>query len=637
MTVSVSGSATERGLQECESVPEKLFPVNAGPGKTGTAVNARAASGPGTGRRDFQCHPSGNGGPHLPEGLKIAFNALSINALNLHIRIKMPIFVYEVGHFVLNMGKDMIIKMLQEQLEAANAVNFQLNMTVSNLNATVSELRATVKGMKQTISNLEALLKDRDASLSKAKSQMRGLSKMVENKSERQKASPAEAKTEEERQAERERKAAGRKARGNNGAKRDMHFEMKTVEKDIYPDGAADGQKAVFDRVRDVVRYIMIPPQFIKEVLHIHTIKAGDRLVSARAPQAPIQNSSFDGSFIAGIAQLRYLYSMPVERIVNYFSENGFNLDKQTAHGLLKKTAFLFENLHRAMRSAVKEDNYICADETYHKVLVNADENAGKGIRKGYVWVILAAHLGLTYFFYDNGSRSEEVILNELGDYSGTIQSDGLKAYKKVEAMSEGKVKRLACLQHCKRDFLDMKGNPDADRILELCNDIYGNERKHKIGENGWTAEDNLKWRQEYAPPILEDLKAALLKVQAQTDKYPPKSQMQGAANYFLNEWDGIEAIPTAGDYAWDNNQIERINRYVSLSRKNSLFFGSHAGAERGCVFYSLACSCRLHRINFFEYLSDILNRMSEMPNGTPVEAFRNLLPDKWTKKEQSK
>lgn len=108
---------------------------------------------------------------------------------------------------------------------------------------------------------------------------------------------------------------------------------------------------------------------------------------------------------------------MHVERIVNYFSENGFNLDKQTAHGLLKKTASLFENQHKAMRSAVKEDGYICADETYHKTLVNADENAGKGARKGYIWVILAAHLGLTYFFYDNGSRSEEVILRQLENY----------------------------------------------------------------------------------------------------------------------------------------------------------------------------------------------------------------------------
>ena len=50
----------------------------------------------------------------------------------------MPIFVYEVEHFVLNMGKDMIIKMLQSQLEAANAANLQLSMTISNLNATVS-------------------------------------------------------------------------------------------------------------------------------------------------------------------------------------------------------------------------------------------------------------------------------------------------------------------------------------------------------------------------------------------------------------------------------------------------------------------------------------------------------------------
>ena len=96
---------------------------------------------------------------------------------------------------------------------------------------------------------------------------MRGLSKMVENKSENQKTAPAKPKTEEGQKAEGEHKAAERKARGNNDAKRDMHFEMKMVEKDIYPDGATDEQKAAFDKVRDVTSYIMIPPQFIKEVM----------------------------------------------------------------------------------------------------------------------------------------------------------------------------------------------------------------------------------------------------------------------------------------------------------------------------------------------------------------------------------
>ena len=527
------------------------------------------------------------------------------------------------------MGKDMIIKILQDQLEASNATILQLNLTIQNMQ---SSFDATVADLKATIANLEALLKERDASLVKAQSQMRGLSKLVEKKSERQKPEPPAPKTDEEKKAETERKAAERKARGNNGAKRNMHFEMETVEKDVYPEGC---ENLTPFSTRDAIRYIMVPPRFIKEVSHIHTVKVEGGLVSAKAPLAPLMNSSYDGSFIAGIAQLRYLYSMPVERIVAYFSENGFNLDKQTAHGLIKKTAWLFEKLYKAMQKAVKEDKYLCCDETYHKILVKADDNNGKGSRKGYLWVIVAVHLGLSYFFYEDGSRSEDVILDELKGYEGTIQSDGLGAYKKVAAQSEGKILRLACLQHCKRNFVDLKGNQDADVILELANSLYEKEHEHRIGKDGWTVEDNLRWRQEYAPPILTKLNSVLLRVQAQTDKYPPKSQMHGAVNYLLNEWGGIEAIATGGDYSWDNNLIERINRYISLSRKNSLFFGSHAGAERGCVFYSLACSCRLHCINFFEYLSDVLNRVAGMRNGAPPEAFRELLPDRWNKNEQ--
>ena len=230
-------------------------------------------------------------------------------------------------------------------------------------------------------------------------------------------------------QKSKQKKNAERKARGNNGAKRAMHFEMETIERDIYPDNIKGG--TIFS-TRDTIRYRMIPPKFIKEILHIHTFKVNDSLVSAKAPMVPLQNSSFDGSYIAGIAQLRYLYSMPVERIVAYFSENGFKLDKQIAHGLLKKTANLFDNLYKAMQDAVKEDSYLSCDETYHRVLVKKETNEGKGSRKGYVWAIAAVHMRLVYFFYEDGSRSEDIILKELKGYTGAIQSDGLSAYKKV-------------------------------------------------------------------------------------------------------------------------------------------------------------------------------------------------------------
>lgn len=524
------------------------------------------------------------------------------------------------------MKKDTIIEILQSQLKVSEETIYQLRVSISTLNNTIEDLR-------KTILNLETKLQERDDSLLKAKGQMRGLTKLIENKSEKQKL-PTEtisSKTPEEIIAKQEDINLQRKARGNNGAKRKMHFELETIVHDVYPDGAENGVSFGY---RETTRYRMIPPRFIKDVYRLHTVKIEGNLYSAKAPLAPLQNSSFDGSFIAGIAQLRYLYSMPVERIVTYFNENGFSLDKQTAHGLLKKTADLFENLHKAMRFAVKEDNYLCCDETYHRVLVSKSENE-KGSKKGYVWTIAAVHLGLVYFFYDNGSRSEKVILDELKNYKGTIQSDGLNAYKKVVLQSEGKILRLACLQHCKRDFIDMTGNPEADEIIKLCNQLYQEEHKHKIGFNDWTVEDNLEWRQKYAPPILMQLKEKLLQIKGNQKKYPPKSPMYKAANYMLNEWDGIEVIPTGGDYSWDNNLIERLNRYVSLSRKNSLFFGSHEGAKRGCIFYSLACSCRLHKINFFEYLTDILNRTEILNRNPSIEAYRNILPDRWRKQEQ--
>ena len=94
-----------------------------------------------------------------------------------------------------------------------------------------------------------------------------------------------------------------------------------------------------------------------------------------------------------------------------------------------------------------------------------------------------------------------------------------------------------------------------------------------------------------------------------------------------FNEWDALMIIFTIGDYCLDNNIVEKLNRYISLSRRNSLFFGSHA-SKRVAIFYSLSCSCRLQGINFFEYVSDVINKAAVLPPRTPLYKYRDLLPD---------
>ena len=156
----------------------------------------------------------------------------------------------------------MIIKLLESQLEASNATISQLRLTVDTLNGTISDLR-------KTIVNLENLLMERDVNLDKANNQMRGMSKFLEKKSEKQSSVPVAPKTEEEIAQEK----AERKARGNNGAKRKMHFEMETIEHDVYPAGM---EGLIPFGTRNTVRYEMIPPKFIKHLYHIHTMKEGD-------------------------------------------------------------------------------------------------------------------------------------------------------------------------------------------------------------------------------------------------------------------------------------------------------------------------------------------------------------------------
>jgi hypothetical protein len=77
------------------------------------------------------------------------------------------------------------------------------------------------------------------------------------------------------------------------------------------------------------------------------------------------------------------------------------------------------------------------------------------------------------------------------------------------------------------------------------------------------------------------------------------------------------------------DNAIERVQRYISLSRRNSLFCSSHKGAERAVLIYSLVCSCRLHNINTFEYFKSLFNKLITVNPNTSDEYMRSLLPDK--------
>ena len=530
----------------------------------------------------------------------------------------------------------MTVDLLKGQLEQNSSV-------IRSLNDLLAKREETIDRLTESVNRLTEALEKSQVDLTKQKNINRGLGKLISNKSEKVDSSEdgtfssesPRPMTEEELDARDERRRRERKTRGNNGAR---HFdygeiEMEEVIHEVYPDSPLfNEQIARLINIYETYRFEYVPAKFIKHLWRLRKYSQNGEMMVGKLPQAPLVNSKFDGSFIAGVLELRYLYNMPENRIVNFFNDHGFPISRKTVNGLLRKSASLLEGLYDAMGKAVLEDKYVSVDETYVKMMLNRPAASGKHIKKGYLWDIIAHNLGLVYFFYENGSRKAEVIYDKMVDYRGTIQSDGFSPYRTLGSDKYPDIMRLPCLQHIKREFHDMRDNPDARILFDLLNELYHNEHlPKKKGWKNWTQAKHARWRKRYSPPIIKKLEREIGRIKA-SPTFPVDQRLKDAVTYLDNEMAYIPNIFTDASYHLDNNIIERNNRAVSLSRHNSLFFGSHDGAKRGALFHSLAASCRMNNLDFFTYICEVLNLLPHVNPNSPYEVYRELLPDKWSK-----
>ncbi|WP_031599582.1 transposase domain-containing protein, partial [Ferrovum myxofaciens] len=63
-----------------------------------------------------------------------------------------------------------------------------------------------------------------------------------------------------------------------------------------------------------------------------------------------------------------------------------------------------------------------------------------------------------------------------------------------------------------------------------------------------------------------------------------------------------------------DTNHLERALRVIPMGKKNWNFCWTEVGAELTGVAQSLITTCRLHDINPYDYLVDVLQRVGQHP-----------------------
>lgn len=177
---------------------------------------------------------------------------------------------------------------------------------------------------------------------------------------------------------------------------------------------------------------------------------------------------------------------------------------------------------------------------------------------------------------------------------------DGYTGYNALtkEDRVGGPIIKIGCWAHARRKFDETykaTKSPLAKRMMRLIQQMYCVEDVAA----GLTADQRLDLRQEKTRPILSAIWADLLKNESNSH-----GKLRGAINYVLKARDAFTYFVEDGRLEIDNNPVERCIRGIAITKKNSLFAGSHGMAEVWAIFFTLIETCKLNKINPRLYLN---------------------------------
>jgi transposase len=105
-----------------------------------------------------------------------------------------------------------------------------------------------------------------------------------------------------------------------------------------------------------------------------------------------------------------------------------------------------------------------------------------------------------------------------------------------------------------------------------------------------------------------------------------PTTPFTKALNYVRERRPGLEIFLTDPDVPLDTNHLERALRAIPMGRKNWNFCWTELGAKQVGIVQSLIVTCRLHGIDVYTYLVDVLQRIGQHPASRVAE----LTPRQW-------
>jgi len=366
---------------------------------------------------------------------------------------------------------------------------------------------------------------------------------------------------------------------------------------------------------RETVRpkYVPVGDRSLPPVLAPAPARVGDRCLAAPG-------------LLAHLLVSKYADHLPFYRLqVIFWRRHEVFIARQQMVLWVGQCVVLLEAIVVCLKQELRQSPYVQVDETPVRYL---DAARPGGSAQGYLWTALVPGQGVVYEWH--ASRAAACLESLLGlDFKGHLQCDGYVAYPAFAKDKPG-VRLVGCLAHIRRGFFEAKDQAPmiAGWLLHQIGILYGWEEQLRQSRAGPAAREAL--RASHSRMVVERIERALEKVQA---RYLPQSLMGQAISYALNQWPVFKRFLERGEVEIDNNLVENAIRPTAVGKKNWLFFGSEEAGARNAVVFTLIENCRMHGIEPYEYLKDVLERLPRTTN----QQVAQLTPLNWKRtREQS-
>lgn len=355
--------------------------------------------------------------------------------------------------------------------------------------------------------------------------------------------------------------------------------------------------------------------------------KDNGNILTPKAPTNVLEGTYADVSLLAGLMVDKAVFHLPLHRQHLRMLQSGVTLSRATLINYVSQGIDLLTPIAKAVLSNIISGGNISMDETPMKAgRQSSTRRKHNTMKQTYFWPIYGEQDEVAFTW--SSSRGKQHAMEQLTGFNGTLLSDGYDVYSRVidTLNNQGQhITHAACWSHTRRYFektLDYHPK-EAEYALAEIQKLYQIEAH--IRKQTLNAEDTVQYRLKHSEPIVTALFSWIYE-QRQRPELLPKDPLSKALAYTHERYHELKTYLTHAQVHIDTNHLERALRVIPMGRRNHLFCWSELGAQQLGVLHTLTVTCKLHDINPYHYLVDVLQRVSQHPAKDVID----LTPRRW-------